>query len=131
MKYLLDTNICIFYLKGKFDLQNKFKKIGIGNCFISEITVAELKYGSEHSENPSKTRLIVNELISKFEIIPIYSCLDYYAKEKSRLRKLGIIIDDFDLLIGATSISEKMIMVTNNVKHLGRLKNIKIEDWTI
>jgi tRNA(fMet)-specific endonuclease VapC len=131
MKYLLDTNICIFYLKGKFNLANKFKKIEKEACYISEITVAELKYGAEHSENPSKTKLIVNELISQFQIIPIYSCLDYYAKEKSRLRKSGIIIDDFDLLIGATSISENMIMVTNNIKHLGRLKNIKIEDWTI
>jgi tRNA(fMet)-specific endonuclease VapC len=50
MKFLIDTNICIFYLKGKYDLQIKFQKIGIENCFISEITVAELKYGAEYSE---------------------------------------------------------------------------------
>lgn len=130
MKYLLDTNICIFYLKGKFDLQNKFKSIGKDHCYISEITVAELKYGAEHSENPSKARILVNELINQFEIIPIYNSLDYFAKEKSRLRKLGATIDDFDLLIGSTSISEKMFMVANNIKHLGRIKGIKIQDWT-
>jgi len=131
MKYLLDTNICIFYLKGKYDLISKFKMIGKEHCCISEITVAELKYGAECSENPNKARALANELIEQFEIIPIYSSLDYFAKEKSRLRKEGTIIDDFDLLIGATAISEKMIMVTNNIKHLSRLKNIKIEDWTV
>lgn len=130
MKYLLDTNICIFYLKGKYDLQNKFNNIGIENCYISEITVAELKYGSENSENPIKARNLANQFINQFEIVPIYNCLDYYAKEKSRLRKSGTIIDDFDLLIGSTAITEKMIMVTNNIKHLSRIKKIKIEDWT-
>lgn len=105
--------------------------IGKEHCCISEITVAELKYGAECSENPNKARALANELIEQFEIIPIYSSLDYFAKEKSRLRKEGTIIDDFDLLIGATAISEKMIMVTNNIKHLSRLKNIKIEDWTV
>ncbi len=130
MKFLIDTNICIFYLKGKYDLQIKFQKIGIENCFISEITVAELKYGAEYSENPAKARLFANELIAKFNIIPIFNCLDFFAKEKSRLRKSGTIIDDFDLLIGSTSISEKMVMVTNNTKHFDRIKNIKIQDWT-
>jgi len=49
-KYLLDTNICIYYLKGRFDLNRKIENIGIENCFISEITVAELKFGAENSE---------------------------------------------------------------------------------
>ena len=131
MKYLIDTNICIYYLKGKFNLQNKFNKIGKEHCYISEITVAELKYGAENSENPNKAKILVKELINQFEIVPIYNCLDFYAKEKARLRKSGTILDDFDILIGTTAISEKMIMVTNNIKHLSRLKNIKIEDWTI
>lgn len=130
MKYLIDTNICIYYLKGKFNLQNKFNKIGKEHCYISEITVAELKYGAENSENPNKAKILVKELINQFEIVPIYNCLDFYAKEKARLRKSGTILDDFDILIGTTAISEKMIMVTNNIKHLSRLKNIKIEDWT-
>lgn len=130
MKFLIDTNICIFYLKGKFELQNKLHKVGIENCYISEITVAELKYGAEHSENPTKTRILANELIAKFNVVPIFNCLDIFAKEKSRLRKLGTTIDDFDLLIGATAITEKMMLVTNNTKHFERIKNIKIQDWT-
>lgn len=130
MNYLIDTNICIFYLKGKFELDKKFDKVGLENCYISEITVAELKYGAEHSKNPVKARIIADDLIAKFSIVPIYNCLSVYAKEKSRLRKLGTPLDDFDLLIGATAVAEKMIMVSNNFRHLSRIKNIKLEDWT-
>lgn len=47
MNYLLDTNICIYFLKGRFGLVEKMDKIGFDNLFISEITVAELKFGAE------------------------------------------------------------------------------------
>jgi tRNA(fMet)-specific endonuclease VapC len=53
-----------------------------------------------------------------------------YAKEKARLRKAGTPIDDFDLLIGATAVTHKLIMVTNNTKHFKRINGIKLEDWT-
>ncbi|WP_288909981.1 PIN domain-containing protein [uncultured Bacteroides sp.] len=46
-KYLLDTNICIFLLRGKYDVDKKIDQVGLENCCISEITVAELKYGAE------------------------------------------------------------------------------------
>ncbi len=129
-KYLLDTNICIYFLKGKFDLISKIEKIDINNCFISEITVAELKFGAEKSERVSENKNKINLFIKKFTIIPIYTCLDIYAIEKARLSKNGIIVDDFDLLIGSTAIANEMTMITNNTKHLSKLKNIKLEDWT-
>ncbi len=129
-KYLLDTNICIFYIKGQYNLKEKVIKVGKQNCFISEMTVAELKYGIENSKTIEAMRIIVEAFISKFAIIPIYNSLDIYAKEKAKLRKQGLLIDDFDILIGATSITNDMIMVTNNFDHLIRLDNINIEDWT-
>ena len=52
-----------------------------------------------------------------------------YAREKTRLQKAGTPLDDFDLLIGSTAITNKMIMVTNNVNHLNRMTGIIIEDW--
>lgn len=54
-----------------------------------------------------------------------------FASEKARLRKQGILLDDFDILIGSTAIANKMIMVSNNTKHLSRLKDIILQDWTI
>ena len=59
----------------------------------------------------------------------IISCLDTYAKEKARLRKKGLIIDEFDLLIGSSAIENNMMLVTRNVKHFNRLKGSKIENW--
>lgn len=129
-KYLLDTNICIFYLKGRFNLNTKVELVGFENCFVSEITIAELKFGAENSELIEKNREVVTNFLSIFQIIPIFGSLDIYAKEKVRLRKIGYLIDDFDLLIGATAIANELVMVTNNTKHFARMENIVLEDWT-
>lgn len=94
------------------------------------MTVAELKYGVENSKDVEKMKKIAEAFIPKFFIVPIYNSLDIYAKEKAKLRKQGLMIDDFDILIGSTSIANNMIMVTNNVAHLSRLDNIVINDWT-
>jgi len=128
-KYLLDTNICIFFLKGKNNIISKIEDVGEQNCFISEMTVAELKFGAENSKIKEEMKKIVAPFIKKFTIIPIFDSLDIYAAEKARLRKIGMIIDDFDLLIGATAIYHNMVLATNNVSHLNRLNNIMIEDW--
>jgi tRNA(fMet)-specific endonuclease VapC len=128
-KHLLDTNICIYFIKGQYKLYEKILEVGEDNCFISEITVAELKYGIENSKTVEAMRTIVEAFIQKFFIIPIYNSIDIYAGEKARLRKRGSLIDDFDILIGSTAIANNMVMVTNNVAHLSRLENIIIEDW--
>ena len=130
MDYLLDTNICIYFLKGRYGLVEKIEKVGFENLYISEITIAELKYGVEKSANPEKNRPVINDLINRFKHLPIYGALDIYAKEKARLKTGGIIVDDLDLLIGSTAIQNNMILVTNNEKHFLRLQNVKIENWT-
>lgn len=128
--YLLDTNICIFYLKGRYDLEAKIEKTGWENCFISEITVAELKFGAASSDHPTKRKPVIEGFIKKVQILPIFNALDIYADEKTRLRKAGNLIDEFDLLIGSTAVFNDLIMVTNNVSHLRRITGIMIEDWT-
>jgi len=129
-KYLLDTNICIYHIKGLFDIDKKIAVAGIENCFLSEITIAELKFGVENSENKEKNRENVEKFIKLFQVIPISSCIDIYAREKARLKTLGNLLDDFDLLIGCTAIDNELILVTRNVKHFERLSSLKIEDWT-
>jgi len=129
-KYLIDTNIAIFYMKGRFDLDMKFQPLTSDTCFISEITLAELKFGVENSEKPVKNRKALDNFLSGVQILPIFHSLDLYAKEKARLRKTGISIDDFDLLIGVTSVNHELVMVTNNTRHFKRIAKIKLEDWT-
>lgn len=129
--YLIDTNIAIFYMKGKFGLEAKFDKISADNCFISEMTLAELKFGVEKSEKPEKNRKALDNFLTGVQILPIFHSLDLYAKEKARLQKAGTPIDDFDLLIGVTSVTHRLIMVTNNTSHFKRISGIKLEDWAI
>jgi tRNA(fMet)-specific endonuclease VapC len=129
-KYLLDTNICICFLKGQFELDSKIEMRGIENCYLSEITVAELKFGAENSHKREENLEVVSSFIAQFTILPIINSLDIYAKEKARLRKKGIVIDEFDLLIGATAIINNMVLVTNNEKHFKQLHKIQVENWT-
>ncbi len=128
-KYLLDTNICVYFLKGLYNLGRKIEKAETENCFVSEITIAELKFGVENSENKERNQKTVDDFVSKFTIIPIFNSLDIYAKEKARLRKKGTPLDDFDLLIGSTAISNNLILVTRNVSDFERLDGIEIENW--
>ncbi len=117
-------------MKGKFDLAIKFDNVASDNCFISEMTLAELKFGVENSEKPEKNKKALDNFLSGVQVLPIFHSLDLYAKEKARLRKAGTSIDDFDLLIGVTSVTHKLIMVTNNTTHFKRVSGIKLEDWT-
>ena len=129
-KYLLDTNICIFLFKNKYNIGEKIKQIGgLGNCFISEITLAELKFGVELSESKSLNASLVENFSKEVTVLPILNCLNVFAKEKARLKKIGSLIDDFDLLIGCSAISNGLVMVTDNEKHFDRLNGIAIENW--
>ena len=131
-KYLLDTNVCVFFLRGKKSIVEQILNNGIDNCFISEITVAELFYGVECDEfNFKENRKKVKEFIDILTVIPITNVLLEYAQQKASLRKKGNLIDDMDLFIGATAIANNMVLVTDNEKHLNRLSNIKIENWII
>lgn len=130
-KYLLDTNICAYFLNGKFNLHEKIEEVGIENCVVSEITIAELKYGVEKSTLKDRNRKTLETFQTKFDVVPIFPALDVYAKEKARLKTKGNILDDFDLLIGSTAILNKLILVTKNVSDFDRLVDIEIEDWTI
>ncbi len=126
----MTLNICIYYIKGKFELNKKFEKINPDNCFISEITLAELKFGVENSEKKEKNQKALDNFLTGIKIVPIFHSLDLYAKEKALLRKSGTPIDDFDLLIGVTSVTHNLTMVTNNTEHFKRIKKIVLEDWT-
>jgi len=130
MKYLLDTSICVFFLRGKLNLDEVIQDKGLENCYISEITLAELRFGAENSHDPKKSHKSVDAFLSGISVIPIYSSIKLYAKEKVRLRKIGRPMnDEFDLLIGVTAIENKLILVTDNTKDFINLNGIQMENW--
>ena len=129
MKYLLDTDICISFLKNNHSVAEKIEAVGIDNCYVSEITIIELTYGAYHSGDFEKHIVEVRKIEQLYDIVSIYSSIDEFSKEKSRLRNIGELIPDFDLLIGTSAVANDMVMVTNNVKHLSRIESIRIENW--
>jgi len=128
-KYLLDTNICIFCMRGKYEMNRKIALAGINRCYISEITVAELYYGAENSINPTKTMSETEQFISLFHILPLSKSLHTFGTEKAYLTSIGQKIENFDMAIGSIALQHKMVMVTDNINHLGRIRNLEIENW--
>jgi tRNA(fMet)-specific endonuclease VapC len=129
MNYLLDSNICIHLFRGRQDVYEKINKVNIEKCSISEITYLELLYGAECSSNPVKNKKIIADFISTVRVIPISDTLERFAVEKSKLKKKGLLISDFDLLIGVTALIYKFILVTENTREFERIPKLKFENW--
>lgn len=132
MKYLLDTNVCVCMLRGKSNVAARIKAVGVDQCAISEVTVAELKYGKIYGQlkgGPKYKEQHLEKFLQTVSILPIAPVIDTFAKEKARLRMEGKKVDNFDLLIGCTAIAHKLTMVTENVKDFEPIKGIKIENW--
>lgn len=128
-RYLLDTNICIYLLKRRYNIDKRIKQVGYENCFISDITLAELYYGAAKSGQKEKKIEDVRRIEELFCVLSIHEALETFADAKTELNRKGLLIDDFDLLIGATAVAYDLVMVTENVKHLARIPHIHIENW--
>lgn len=128
-KYLLDTNICVHFVRQQFGVADCIKNVGWDACCISEITVAELLFGAERSNNVKRNRKLVEELCQDIEIIPLSNVLGLYARTKAQLYAAGTPVEDLDLFIGCTAVANDLIMVTENRRHLERIPNIIIENW--
>lgn len=130
MQYLLDTNICVFFLRGMLDFDDIIRQKGLANCFISELTVFELKFGAENSDNPKKSHQAVDKFVKGLTVIPIFGIVKEYAETKVYLRKNGTPLhDEFDLIIGVTALANQLTLVTDNTKDFRFIKNLKLENW--
>jgi tRNA(fMet)-specific endonuclease VapC len=129
---LLDTNICAFWLRDKFGIKYRVNEVGMENCYISEITVAELIYGREYGKLKGGPKYRDEKLEQFFEdinVLPVAPVFERYGTEKARLRLAGTPTGDFDLFIGCTSVEEDMVMVTENVDDFKNIRGIRIENW--
>lgn len=128
-QYLLDTNICAFILRDKYGVSSHVLDVGIDNCHISMITYAELYYGAINSTAVERNLRQLQLFVDGISVLSIDDAIPFYAREKVRLRKAGTPIDDLDLLIGTTAKAYGMTLVTENIKHLGKIEGINIENW--
>lgn len=130
-KYLLDTCICIHFLQNRPEVVKKIQQIGWDKCCIAEATIGELLCGVRDDGRKARNVNIIESFVSDIEVVPTGLAIREYAKQKRVLQSQGRPIEDFDILIGASAIVAKAIMVTENVGHLERLNPIKIENWVI
>lgn len=131
IKYLLDTNILVDILRGKDSpVSAKLMDIGLKRCAIADLTVFELLFGAFFSEHQEKNLPLVEALTSRFSILSSSAAYREAARQKALLRQAGQLIEDIDLLIGCTSITNHLILVTDNLKHMRRLENIQLDSWS-
>lgn len=131
MNYFLDSNICIYSLKGISEkLFKKILSIEPNNIKIPSIVKAELLLGAEKSLKRKENLKIINEFLTPFEIVSFDSkAAEKYSIIRADLEKKGKIIGPNDLIIAATVSANSGILITNNTKEFKRVKNLLIENW--
>lgn len=127
-KYLLDTDTCIELFRHNSKVLDKILEVGQENCYVSEITIAELFYGAAKS-GQQKHFNDIHFILQSFELIPLFPSLPVYGTNKAILEKQGSMIGEFDLLIGSCALFNNYVVVTSNVKLFNHIPNLQIEDW--
>lgn len=132
MKYMLDTNICIYAIKHKTETVIKnFLSHEPEEMCISAITYAELMYGVEKSMAIEKNRIALSLFLSPLTILEFQaSAAEEYGKVRAELESKGMPIGPMDLLIAGHARSEGLILVTNNTREFCRVEGLVVEDWT-
>ena len=133
MKYMLDTNICIYLIKQKPPKVLKhFKSHSIGDIGISSITLAELRYGVSKSRHVERNRQALDEFILPLEIEDFNEkAAAEYGTIRANLEKAGKPIGSMDMLIGAHALSHGATLVTNNTKEFKQITSLKAVDWSV
>ena len=128
-KYLLDTCTCISMFRNEGRVRDTLRRIGTKNCYISEITVAELYFGLAKAEDKKRKLDDIREVQRLFRVIPAYASFKEYGEIRYSLEHTGQRVDQFDLLIGATALHHDLTLVTSTLKHFERMQGVKIENW--
>lgn len=131
--YLLDTNICIYFMKNKYPaLSTKLFSCNPSELIISSVTVFELEYGAEKSNWGDRTRQKLAMFLTPFTILP-FSTEDAICAGKLRgyLEKQGNIIGPYDLQIAAQGLARGLTLVTHNMGEFSRVPNLMLEDWVL
>lgn len=131
MKYMLDTNICIYAIKNKPEsVIRRLKQNEPYEICISSVTYAELMHGVEKSQFPEKNRLALLLFLAPFEIMDFgSSAAECYGRIRSFLERKGTPIGPMDMLIAAHAMAEQLTVVTNNVREFERIEGLKLENW--
>lgn len=130
MKYLLDTNTCIYLLNGNFLLEKKVEEIGVYSLALSNCVLAELYFGAYNSKRVEENLKRIDLFKKNLAILTdSESSAMLFGKIKADLKSKSKIIEDLDILIASIAIADNCILVTNNTDHFERVGELQIENW--
>jgi tRNA(fMet)-specific endonuclease VapC len=131
VRYLLDTNICIYIAKRHPpEVARQFERLHPGDVGISLITYGELLFGAEKSQQPERA----HDRLQRFvELVPVLAlpdeCPRHYARIRAELERAGTPIGANDLWIAAHALAARLILVSNNLREFGRIAGLATENW--
>ena len=130
--FLIDTNICIYAMKGLFPLLNRRLIEDWERIFVSSVTVGELEYGAAKSRWGERTNQILQAFLANYRIIPFDEgdavC---FGKIRAELALNGTPIGAYDVMIGAQGVARNLTVITHNIKEFCRIPGIALADWTV
>ena len=131
MKYLLDTNICIYLIRKKPpQVLRKFSAYSVGEIAISSITVAELQFGVQKSQRPTQNQRALEQFLIPLTIVDFDNkAAIAYGRIRATLESQGTPIGPLDTLIAAHALSLNVTLVTNNTGEFSRVRNLKLVNW--
>lgn len=133
MKFLLDTNICIYALKRRPpEVLARLRSIHPEDLGISVVTVLELRQGAEKSQVSERTHARLDAFMAPLRIVP-FEEKDAWegAKIRARLQRLGTPIGDYDCLIAASARARDLVLVSNNLREFDRVDGLRTENWVV
>ena len=129
-RFLLDSDILIYFLKGKSEVVSNVVRHPSEDLIISRINYTELLYGAYNSAKVESNLKVILPFLGQFEILEFdQTAAEIFAKEKARLKKLGTMMADMDLMIASIAIANNLTLITNNTKHFNRVKHLQIDNW--
>lgn len=131
MKYLLDTNVCVDYLSGRYPaVVSRIQRSAPGDLGLSSVVVAELRYGADRSARPKANHARLEVLVTEIPALEFdHEAASAYGRLRARLEAAGTPIGPNDMLIAAQALSRGMVVITDNVGEFRRVKGLDVENW--
>ncbi|MCL1891616.1 MAG: PIN domain-containing protein [Coriobacteriia bacterium] len=132
MSYFLDTNACIYLLKGEYPLlQKRLLEQRPSSIKIPAMVLAELYAGANESSELARTKSAIESFVAAFEVVNFdQNASRVFGELRAHMSRAALKIGAYDLIIAATVISREGVLVTHNTKEFNRIADLSVEDWT-
>ncbi|MFM8789688.1 MAG: type II toxin-antitoxin system VapC family toxin [Chthoniobacterales bacterium] len=131
MRYLLDTNTCIYLIKRSPEqVMRRFKRLRVGDVGVSAITVCELQFGVSNSSQPERNQRALTEFLGPLEALDFpAAAAAVYGEIRAHLQRSGKPVGSYDLRLAAHALYHDLTLVTNNLREFARVPDLRTENW--